>query len=281
MTRVIYGGTLPQPLSQPAHRTRLLTGPALVGIAGLALVLAALWVVPGSPVTLWRADAAVGTASTATALALYDDVAEYGWTVSHRRLALQRGASLLATQLARPVQARQRLERSLTLMDSASARARMHEQIGLLWSVTRDHELAARSLVAAVEAAPASPHAPERLTLAARAATEAQRHDLAAALWSRLSEQYATHQSVAGLALGRLALSANEPERALRHFDDAVAFARSSDQRAAAKLGVATSLERLGNLDEAIAELDSVDLPGGVRGSRLDSLRLRRGERGH
>ena len=43
----------------------------------------------------------------------------------------------------------------------------------------------------------------------------------------------------------------------------------------AAKLGVATTLERLGDLDEAIAEIDDSELPDEVRESRLDALRLR------
>ena len=67
-----------------------------------------------------------------------------------------------------------------------------------------------------------------------------------------------------------------EKLRRLGYFDDASMAARDPGELAAAKLGVAASLERLGDLDEAIAEIDQSDLPAGVRDQRMDGLRSRR-----
>ena len=269
------------PLSTPKTLiAALLPPPAVAALAGLGALVAALWVVPGSPVTLWRADAALGASDGARALALYDDVAAWGWTSDLQRSALRRGAALLATELARPAEARARLERLLALEAEPAVQAELHERIAHLWAATHDLELATRSFVASVQAAPRHPRAADRLVLAGRTASEAGRMELAGHLWDRLADHYPSHLATARLAQGRAAIAADDATLALRLFDEALAAAQSPDQRAAARLGIATSLERLGNLDEAIAELDSADIPGGVRGGRLDVLRTRRDVRG-
>lgn len=249
-------------------------------LASLAVLGAAMWVLPGSPVTLWRADAAVGAARVVDAVALYDDVASSGWTQGLRRRALHRSAALYSTDLARPAQARAQLERLLSLESDPLREAELHERIGHLWAVSREPALAGRSFMAAHAALPTHSRAPERLVLAGRAVAEAGKVLHASEIWEQLGEAYPTHRSIARLAQARIALANDDAQAAHRLFSEALTTARSADERAAARLGVATSLERLGNLDEAIAELDQLDLPGGVRDRRLDSLRVRRDVRG-
>jgi hypothetical protein len=258
----------------------LLPTPAVLVVAAIGALLGAIWLVPGSPATLWRADAALGGGDGGRALALYDDVAEHGWATSLRRSALRRSAALLSTELGRPAEARVRLERLIVLEEDPAVVADLHERVAHLWAASHEPELATRSFVASVQAAPRHPRAAERLVQAGRAATEAGREALAVQLWERLAAHYPSHLAVARLAQGRAALAVDDAQGALRLFDEALTSAASPDLRAAARLGISTSLERLGNLDEAIAELDHAELPGNVRGSRLDVLRTRRDVRG-
>ena len=79
--------------------------------------------------------------------------------------------------------------------------------------------------------------------------------------------------STIGQQLAQLQLIDGHIADALTLFED---VATGDDVRAnVAKLGVATCLERLGNLDEALAELDEVDLPEAVRESRTEPMRSR------
>lgn len=257
-----------------------LPGQVLALLGGLSLLGVSLWILPGSPVTLWRADAAVGAGELDDAVQHYDDVARTGWTFELRRRALRRSAVLYATELARPAEARVRLERALRLESDPVVQAELHEQIGHLWAANREPAIALRSFLAAHAAHPSHRRAPERLVLAGRAALDADKESTSAEIWALLAESYPSHLSVARLAQARIALVHNDAHRAHGRFSEAFEAARTPDQRAAARLGIATSLERLGNLDEAIAELDQLDLPGGVRDRRLDSLKVRRDVRG-
>jgi tetratricopeptide (TPR) repeat protein len=242
----------------------------------LAVVGAAtLWLAPGSPITLWRADSAVGMSDPITAVALYDDVGTYGWTTPLRRDGLRRAALLLAADLGRPEAARERLEALIDIESTVAERADLRERIGHLHRVERDPAAAGRDFLAAHEAATTHPRAAERLILAARSFTEANEIEVARGLWERLAVGFPTHVATARLAQARLALGEGDAQSALGYFDDAAMAARDPFELAAARLGVATSLERLGNLDEAIAEIDQAELPSSVRDPRMDGLRAR------
>ncbi|MFK7929947.1 MAG: tetratricopeptide repeat protein [Myxococcota bacterium] len=249
----------------------------VVGVFGLGAILAAaVWFTPGSPAVLWRADAAAAQGSSATALTLYDDVAQSGWWVSLRERALRRSATLLSTELADPGRASERLEVLLALSTDPSARARIRTRQAHLHLAQRDVDAAARSFLSAFSADPESPAAGQRLVLAARTFGEAGQAEQADRLWNEVADRFAGHRATARLAQARVALTDGRTERALALFDQALSSSRGPDVAAAARLGIASSLERLGNLDEAIAEIDQVDLPGDVRDRRLDGLMNRR-----
>lgn len=261
-------------------RATLSTLRAIAIVFGGGAVLAALaWCTPGSPVVLWRADAAAAQGASNQAIALYDDVGANGWWGGLRRRGLRRAAALMSTELDDPNGALGRIEVLLSITTDAADRARLRTRQGHLHLARRDPASAASAFVAAVRADPSGASAGDRMVLAARTHAEAGHGDEAAVLWASLAEQFPTHRATARLAQAREALQQDRTERALSLFDQAAVAARAAgqpDQAAAARLGLATSLERLGNLDEAIAEIDTAELPNGVRSRRMDGLMQRR-----
>lgn len=261
-----------------SNASTLPAGAAILAVLGGAVALGSLlWLLPGSPVTLWRADAAVGEGDATTAVALYDDVAKNGWTESHQLLALRRSAAVLASDLGRPAEAVQRMEQVLSRTPDGVERGDLRERIAGLQLDQSDLPAAVASLVAGADADPTGPRAGARLLRAARLAADAGESELAAPLWVRLIAEHPEQRATARLAQGREALASGDAQQAHKHFQEALAEGSEvgPDVRAAAQLGLATALERLGDLEEAIAEIDSADLPTEVRDSRLDALRTR------
>jgi tetratricopeptide (TPR) repeat protein len=87
-----------------------------------------------------------------------------------------------------------------------------------------------------------------------------------------------THPEDLGLSelgLANVALSNGDVEGALKYYENSSSHAFDSDVASVASLGAATCLERLGNLDEALAELDAADLPDDVRASRAARIKAR------
>jgi tetratricopeptide (TPR) repeat protein len=245
--------------------------------AGIGLTATLLWLTPLSPTALGHADAALGVGSPETAAARYDRVAAVNPFPWVRQEALYRGAMVRAVDLDEPALARQRLQR-LAEYDLPPARmAEVQETIGQL---LRDRESrpadAARAFLAAYEAAPDDQRAPIRLMAAARARGEAGEHESAAELWAKVAKAWPERAGEADLARGELALAAGDPKTALAYFEAAQPELHASDQIAMARLGAATCLERLGDLEGALAEFDGVaDVPPDIVKSRTESLRAR------
>ena len=78
----------------------------------------------------------------------------------------------------------------------------------------------------------------------------------------------------ANLGLGTVGLYVGKPSRALRPFQLATRSAVPEIARAA-RLGLATCYEQLGELEGALAELDQSDLPDSLRERRKAALRER------
>jgi TolA-binding protein len=134
---------------------------------------------------------------------------------------------------------------------------------------------AARAFLYAYESAPNAPEAPRRLRAAASARETA--HDLrgADALWQRLADEHPDQRADALLARGELALGGADATEALRLFDEAAHAAPNTPQASAARLGMSTCLERLGDLEGALAEIDASDLPPDVHDRRAEAVRAR------
>lgn len=234
------------------------------------------WLLPGSPVTMWRADDALTVGDPERAAALYDEVADAGWWASLRLSALDRSASVHADRLRDAEGARVRLERLLAVAVDPEIRADLRERIAWSQADVGAAASAASAFVAAADAAPESDRAAERLILAARYLQAADSVDQAGQMWERIRQDHPAHSAQAELALGRLALSSGDAQEALARFEASAESGERADIVIAARLGAATALERLGSLDGAIAEIDELDLPEGVAESRLDALRSRR-----
>jgi tetratricopeptide (TPR) repeat protein len=251
----------------------------MIFVGGAGLLAGVVLYQPGSPVGLWQADGCVGSGEMTKAVELYDGVADAGWSEGQRAMALRRSAALLAADLDRPVEAAERLERLLLLVDEQHVRASLYEQIARLAQSDHQQERAGTSFLASYREAPNNRRAAERLTLAARSRMDTGAIEVANDLWDELANEFPERRAVARLAQAESALSGSNAQLALARFKEAQAAAVDPAVSAAARLGLGTALERLGNLDGAIAEIDQSQLPGDVRDSRVESLRARRFER--
>jgi tetratricopeptide (TPR) repeat protein len=99
--------------------------------------------------------------------------------------------------------------------------------------------------------------------------------DSAASAFARVGQAYPEYRGEAWLARARLAQAGGDIHGALKHYDIALEHAQQAEVGAAARLGAASCLERLGALDEALVMLDAPALPLKVREVRADGLRRR------
>jgi len=253
--------------------------PGRVGWYGLvvALLLAALWQSPASPAALGRADADLARGDAAAAAQRYDDIARVNPLAALREEALYRAALVWEVDLRAPRQARSRLERLAAQASDPERCAEAHVRIGKIALLSEaDPGEAARHFLLARDRVPDSDQAPQRTMLAARALAEGGQLAGARALWVGLTESSPEHEGTARLALAELALTEGDAQEALALYEEAEFQVHDPAQQALARLGAATCLERLGNLDEALAELDQIELPDSVRHTRIEALRARR-----
>lgn len=234
-----------------------------------------LWGFPASPFALYRADVMLGTGNPTQAVRVYDAIARYNPLASVRGLALERAATALSVELGEPGEARVRLEDRLYMRMSDEARASLLERVGELLVQEGEQLDAARRLRESHDIAPDLREAPGRLDRAARAAAGGGNYELAGRLWRRLGQVHPEHLARSELGLANIALAQGDVLNALQSFQTAADHAFDPDVASVANLGAATCLERLGNLDEALAELDEADLPQAVHDSRAAQIRAR------
>lgn len=240
-----------------------------------ALVGTFFWAHPVSPLALWRADVLLGHGRPAAAAQLYDAVARFNPMPGLRARALERAASTWAVELSTPREARRRLERRLAMPMTPPERAALLERVGqLLLEEGRPADAAVR-LRQAHDLAPTDPGATSRLARAARAAAQAGDPSHADQLWRRLGRMHPEWLARAELGRGNLALRQGRVEEALSLYEKAVDHAFDPDVASVARLGAATCLERLGDLQEALAELDEAELPPEVRERRAQRIQDR------
>jgi len=243
----------------------------LAGWVALALV----GISPVSPVAMDRADAALARGRPDLAAARYDTVSRHALSEQIRHEALRRSAVVWSGELARPAQARVRVERLVSEVDEPAQRAGLLAWSAELLVAERHPSEAAARYVAAADALPGTRAAGERLMRAALAYHEAGRSQAAAALWRRVVSEHPAQRAPALVGLAGQALRAGMATEALGLYERAARTTHDPHLAAAARLGAATCLERLGDLDSAIAELDQIDLPAPVRVQRVQGLKTR------
>lgn len=254
-----------------ATRARI-TGTAV----GLGVLAVLVWASPLSPVGPGMADAFLGLGSPQLAALQYDQAARLNPFPWIRAEALEDAAMVWAVDLARPTEARRRLERLVTMLEPGPRQADVFERIGKLYlDGEHDPEAAAIRFAQASAAAPDHARAAARLMLSARARGEAGDIEGAIELWEHVAERWPGRRAEATLARAELTLAKGDAQGALALYEQAQRVAAREDERAIARLGVTTCLERLGSLEDALAELDAADLPPEVREARADGIRAR------
>lgn len=257
-------------LVAPGALPRLVAGSAFAAAVG-----AFLWASPLSPCALWRADVLLAEGDPLAAVGVYEAVARENPMPGVRRLAVQRAAATWAADLDVPSEARRLLEGLLVVPMSAAERASVADRVGeLLLAEGRLAEAAVR-LREAHDLDPTSPSAAGRLARSARASALADDDGAAEQSWRRLGRLHPEQLARAELGRANLALGRGQMAEALALYGAAVDHAFDPDVASVARLGAATCLERLGDLDEALAELDGADLPREVREQRASTIHER------
>lgn len=252
----------------------------MIGV-GLAVVVVVVWLSPASPVALGRADALLGRGDAVAAARLYDSVALHNPWAAKRREALYRGAMVYATDLGDSRTARERLHQLAQSSDTsgdlagAARAADAWEAIGHLLVDERSFGAAAQAFQTSWDLAPSAPDASRRLERAARARREAGDLEGAERTWKLLGQRYPQRRGTSLVSRGSIRLVSGDVSGALRLYDQAERITEDPWVAEVARLGAATCLERLGNLDEAIAVIDSLDLPEGVAEARREGIRAR------
>jgi tetratricopeptide (TPR) repeat protein len=261
-------------VTEPVHATLVSRRWIVAFVALVHLAIGFVGFSPASPVALQLADAAAGRGAMDRAVAQYDAIAHQHPSRRVRERAMWRAGMLLAVDLRDPEAARRRFRR-LTLDERATRRAEAYEQIGRIF-LDQEHRpaAAAESFADAWRVAPTSPDAAGRLVRAARAWADAGEVEQAERLWIRVGREYPELTATSLVARADLRLARDEATSALRLYRRAQELG-DGDAATVARLGAAACLQRLGNLDEALAEVDAADLPEDVRAARTDRLRAR------
>jgi tetratricopeptide (TPR) repeat protein len=211
------------------------------------------------------------------ALAHYDRVSQASPFEDLQRAALWRAATVASVDLGDAADARLRLRRIARTFPDQAAEA--HEQIGDLWrDEGRQPVKAAEAYLRAHRAAPADASAARRLMKAARARSDAGQLSVSRTLWERAATEYPGARIEALLGLAEAQLAAGDAQAALTTYEEAEGLTADGTLGSYARLGAAACLERLGNLDGALAELDLADLPEDVFLPRRQAMMERQAE---
>lgn len=246
-------------------------------VAGLAL--AALWWSPLSPVALDRGDVLYGGGDVSTAVHHYELVGQYHPFATTRIEANRRAATLAATDLGSPAQARMFLQRVIEEPATpADVKAQAWEQLGhLQWTSFDAPDEAAAAFQMAYRLDMLGDAAPRRLVEEARARTESSDVNTALEAWDRVFERVPDHRALARVSQASLLLSASDVMGALDAYTEALELTDDPALQQVARLGTAACKERLGELDGAVADIDAAGLPDAVRTERLRRLEERNG----
>lgn len=241
---------------------------------GLVVLAVVLWLSPASPTALGRADAMAGRGDVASAANAYDAVALHSPFARQREEALYRGALVYAMDLSDTQTARTRLQQ-LAQMGRPERAAVAWEQIGHLAMDDGHPREAAVAFRKAWEIDRNAARAPDRLELAARARSVVGDPVATERAWLTLEREVPERRARGLMARAEQRLASGDAEGALTLYEDAVRTALDPDMAAVARLGAATCLERMGDLDQAIVAIDGAELPDGVLRTRRHGMQVR------
>jgi TolA-binding protein len=241
---------------------------------GLSALVVVLWFSPVSPVAIGRADALLGQGDALAAAQAYDRVAKQNPWRRLRQEALYKGALVYALELRDSEGSRDRLMRLVRQGDTRRA-AEAWQAIGHLRLDEGDIRAAAQAFENAWAVDPAAPVAADRLELCARSRAEGGQTMAADRIWQRVEQEYPERSATALLARGEMRLAEGDVEGALDLYQRAEKAAADGDVAVVARLGAATCLERMGDLDQALVAIDSLDLPDELLEARRQGILAR------
>lgn len=247
----------------------------LAGVVAALVCAVGLWSSPVLHGGVQLGDAALGLGRPDVAARQYARVTAWSPFLSVTRRALERSAMVHAVELGNPVRARRDLEWLARLTADPVERARLKERIGHLLLEERQPLEAARLLRESAETCLTCDRAPQRLVRAAEISAAQGDPALAHELFTAVADRWPAWRSHAQVGRAQILLRQGQVLEALSLFEDANEHTFDADLQAVATLGAATCLERLGNLDEALAELDEADIPAQVRDTRRRGMRAR------
>jgi tetratricopeptide (TPR) repeat protein len=230
---------------------------------------------PASPLALAGGDLLAGLGRPEAAVAVYDGAARWTPWRAVRRAALERAARTWSIALDDPGEARRRWEALLGEPGDPSQQADALEQLALSLFADGVEEDGILRLREAHDLAPQAPGAARRLERAATAASQLGNLEQADRLWRRLGQAHPDRFAVAELGRADVALRRGRIETALHAYQEAHRHTFDPAVAAAAKFGSSICLERLGDLEEAIADLDEAELPPRVFEERATKMRER------
>ncbi len=239
------------------HELRFVLGRAAL-VAALGLVALGTAMSPWSPLALDRAASLAAGGDDTAAIDAYLDLASTAGSQQARDDAAWKAAWLASVDAGDPQQAVELL-RSYADAHPATARAATaQDRLGTLYQLyLQDPIRAAEAWQAAAQAAPDAPDVGRWQLDAGLAYLDAGLRDRAAAALDEATGHDSTFVA-AQLALGRLSL-ADDPASAYDHYTLALGRAGTDGDRSLARLGVATALEGLDRVGQALAELEDSD----------------------
>ena len=242
------------------HRLALL----LVGLIGVPV-----WYSPFSPVALQLADATIASTTYEESFSRYAQIARLHWSKEVRAKALRRATLIHRLEGSSDIE----LNALLEFVESPEQEAMVQAQLGFYYQAQGRPLEAAIWLERAQQTWPSDSEAGQRLLMAARAREAASQLSKAEKLYERLAKRYKGLGAQADIGLAELLLASGKARSAKRYFERAARRAKTDDLSALAQFGIATCLERMGNLEEALAEMDELDLPPKMLDERRDGIR--------
>lgn len=230
---------------------------------------ATVWYSPLSPVAMQLADAEIASSTYEESFARYESIARVHWSMTVRDRALKRASMLHRLEGASDDD----LFRLMELVESSEQQAMIQAELGYFYLSMDQPSDGASWLEKAQQTSPELPEAGDRLLAAARAREAASQLVKAEKVYERLGKRYKVLGAQADIGLAELLLAAGKARSAKRHFERAARRAKTDDLKALAQFGMATCLERMGDLEEALAEMDALDLPTRMLDQRRDGIR--------
>lgn len=229
-----------------------------IGLALVGLLATGAWFSPWSPGAMDHAADLAARGDTDAAVGVYLRVADGPVLPSMARDARWQAAWVASVDTTQPQRAVELLRDFTSRYPADPLAAQAFERLATLYSLYQgDPVRAAEAWESAAAVSPASPDAGRWLVEAGLAYSDADLPERAATAL-RAATAHPSQAVAAHLGLGRLLL-AQDPAKAYDHYTAALGLARDEQDTTVARLGMASALEALDRVDQALAELEGAD----------------------